>query len=65
MQQKTHPSFPLVGTKAFVRLLSGRIGQHHLHLYSINNPTVEHRHGLICTLRERLMWLDASNCYKS
>lgn len=61
MQQKTHPSFPSVGTKAFVGLLSGRIGQHHLHLYSVNDAAVEHRHGLICTLRERLMCLDASN----
>lgn len=43
----------LVGAKAFMRFLSGRISQHHLHLYSIHDPTVEHWHGLISTLTER------------
>lgn len=51
----TYLSVLSVGAKAFVRFLSGRIGQHHLHLHPINDPTVEHGHGLICTLKDRNM----------
>lgn len=36
-----------------MRLLSGRISQHHLHLYSINDLAVEHCHGLVSTLRHK------------
>lgn len=49
----TYLSVLSVGAKAFVRFLSGRIGQHHLHLHPIHDPTVEHSHGLICTLKDR------------
>jgi len=41
----------LVGPGPLVGLLSGRVGQHHLHLHAVDHLTVERRHGVIGTLR--------------
>lgn len=47
----TYLSFvALVGAETFMRFLSWRISQHHLHLHSVHRPAVEQRHGLVCTL---------------
>lgn len=35
-----------------MRFLSGRISQHHLHLYPVNDASVERRHGLVRTLTD-------------
>lgn len=43
----------LVGAEAFMRFLSWRISQHHLHLHSIHRLAVQHRHGIICTLESQ------------
>lgn len=46
-------SVVLVGAEAFMRFLSWRISQHHLHLHAIHRLAVEHRHGIICTLESQ------------
>lgn len=40
----------LVGPRTLVGLLPRRIGQHHLQLHTVDDPTVKHGHGLVCTL---------------
>lgn len=42
----------LVGARTFVRLLSGRVGQHHLHPHAVDDAAVQRRHGVVGTLRQ-------------
>ena len=40
----------LVGAGPFVRLLSGGVGQHHLHPHAVHHVAMERRHGIVRTL---------------
>lgn len=51
---RTHrPPLPSVGAGPFVRLLSGGIGQHHLHLHAVDHTAVQRHHGLVSALPAR------------